>query len=213
MKPYYQDDWAALYHVDCEEFLPTLPDESIELVFTDPPYQKKYEWLYGVLGAESQRLLVDTGNLVTLCGHYQVLDVGREIERCGLRFWWMCGLLQTDRTRMAGKWINIWWKPILWFVKRARRLDNTSMLPNDIVKGIKEKGQHPWQQPVNLAVDWIKGTTLPGEVVLDPMAGSGTTLVAAKLMDRQSIGIEIEEEACEISAGRLEAAEAGSLCQ
>ena len=45
--------------------------------------------------------------------------------------------------------------------------------------------------------------TKPGELVVDPFMGSGTTLLAAKEEGRKSIGIEIEEEYCEIAANRL----------
>lgn len=44
MKPYYQDKWVTIYHGDCREILPQLPDKSVELAFADPPFNvgKKY---------------------------------------------------------------------------------------------------------------------------------------------------------------------------
>ena len=62
---------------------------------------------------------------------------------------------------------------------------------------------HPCPFPETLVSRCLMGTTAPGDVVLDPFAGSGTTLVAAKAMDRKAIGIELEERYCEVAANRL----------
>jgi len=62
---------------------------------------------------------------------------------------------------------------------------------------------HPNEKPRDLATDFVEWTTLPGDLVLDPFMGSGTTLVAAKNLGRRAIGIEIEERYCEIAANRL----------
>lgn len=205
MRPYYQDGWVELYHGDSRELLPeVVPDDSVELILTDPAYPKKFKWCFPFIGEHGKRILVDTGSLVTLCGHYQVLSAGHAIEEF-LRFWWMCGLGQTDRTRFPGIWVEIRWKPALWFVQRTRRLDLTSNLPCDLLQGAgNNKNYHKWQQPLNWFEHWLVRLTLPGEMIVDPFAGACTTLVAAKKNDRQAIGIEIDEETCEIAAKRLE---------
>jgi len=63
--------------------------------------------------------------------------------------------------------------------------------------------EHPAVMPLQLATDHIQTWTLPGDTVLDPFAGSGTALLAAKNLGRKAIGIEIEEKYCEIAAQRL----------
>lgn len=62
---------------------------------------------------------------------------------------------------------------------------------------------HPTQKPVELLRPIIAYSCRVGGLVLDPFAGSGSTLVAAKEINRQAIGIEIEEKYCEIAAKRL----------
>lgn len=62
---------------------------------------------------------------------------------------------------------------------------------------------HPSPKPVGVMEDLLKVTTTVGHIVLDPFMGCGPTLVAAKTLGRQAIGIEIEEKYCEIAANRL----------
>ena len=64
--------------------------------------------------------------------------------------------------------------------------------------------KHPTQKPVALMESLIKLTTQEGQIVLDPFCGSGSTLVAAKKLKRNYIGIEFSEEFCNIARERLE---------
>lgn len=67
----------------------------------------------------------------------------------------------------------------------------------------KERVGYPTQKPILLLEKIIEISTDEGDLVLDPFCGSGTTLVAAKLMNRKFIGIDISKEACELSETRL----------
>lgn len=66
-----------------------------------------------------------------------------------------------------------------------------------------ETGNHPAPFPIKLAMRCIRLSTWPGEVVLDPFMGSGSSLVAAKQLGRKAIGIELSERYCEIAVSRL----------
>jgi site-specific DNA-methyltransferase (adenine-specific) len=67
----------------------------------------------------------------------------------------------------------------------------------------KERVGYPTQKPINLLEKIIELVTDKGDLVLDPFSGSGTTLVASKLMDRRFIGIDINAEAVQLSKSRI----------
>jgi hypothetical protein len=72
------------------------------------------------------------------------------------------------------------------------------------VSGLERSGAgHPAPFPVELAARCIRLSTWPGETVLDPFAGSGSTLVAARDLGRRAIGIERSERYCELAVRRL----------
>lgn len=74
------------------------------------------------------------------------------------------------------------------------------------VGGEQETGYHPAPFPESLARDHILSWSTPGDLVLDPMAGSGTTLKMAKMLDRRFIGIDCAFQYCKIAQRRVDAA-------
>ena len=81
--------------------------------------------------------------------------------------------------------------------------DDSLAVPNLQSLGPPRDRQHPNEKPLDLPARFIAWTTMPGDLVLDPFMGSGTTLVAAKNLVRKAIGIELDERYCEIAARRL----------
>jgi site-specific DNA-methyltransferase (adenine-specific) len=63
-------------------------------------------------------------------------------------------------------------------------------------------GMHSCQKPLGLMQELIQRLTNPGDVIADPFAGSGTTLLAAKELGRRAVGVELEEKNCETIAAR-----------
>ncbi len=109
------------------------------------------------------------------------------------------------------------WEAILWYFKEtfARtvpegmegwrdKLGNWPALVSNVWTVRPEmRDGHPAPFPVEVAARCIRLSTWPGETVLDPFMGSGSTLVAAKQLGRKAIGIELSERYCEIAANRL----------
>jgi site-specific DNA-methyltransferase (adenine-specific) len=76
-----------------------------------------------------------------------------------------------------------------------------------------ENTDHPTQKPEKLLAKIILASTNPGDLILDPFAGSGTTAVAAKKLGRNFVAIESDENYCLLAAKRLELAEIDNAIQ
>ncbi|MDA8123439.1 MAG: DNA methyltransferase [Deltaproteobacteria bacterium] len=81
--------------------------------------------------------------------------------------------------------------------------DDGVAIPNVIRLSPPRFRSHPNEKPVSLVTQFIEAHTLPGQIILDPFCGSGTTLVAAKMLGRRYIGIDIEKKYCDITEERL----------
>ena len=207
--PYYQDDAVTLYHGDCREILPDLP--AVDLVLTDPPYgigdsaTRKNDYIGFVdsgsnldalvLGAVLQ--LIDSAPLVVLTPG--VANVWRYPRPSWILCW------STPAGAGSGPWGFCCWQPVLVYGKDPWLSEGRGRRP-DLIQHTEsaEKNGHPCPKPIGL---WNKlihrvWPSMRG-VALDPFAGSGTTLRAAKDRGGKAIGIEIEERYCEIAAKRM----------
>lgn len=87
---------------------------------------------------------------------------------------------------------------------RRKYATYTHAQPNNLLKFARDfDTNHPTQKPVALMEYLIRTYTQPGDLVLDPFAGSGTTLVAARNLQRRYIGVELQAEYVEVARKRL----------
>ena len=155
------------------------------------------------IAEQAARLLVPGGSLLTLCGHYQVPTVANTMSE-HLEYWWLAGMGHgSSLQRMHGARVAVAWKPALWFVKDFHRGPRTGKFPVDLLNGERDKAHHEWGRPVSWFAHWIERLTEPGEIILDPTSGAGTTLVAATEKGRRAIGVEIDFDSCRTAAKRL----------
>jgi len=209
MKPYYQDDYATIYLGDCREILPQL--EPVDLVLTDPPYgineaagkNKSRSKLaiskdYGNSDWDKKRVDNDIILLALGLSKRSIIFGGNYYsdiltpQSCWLV--WDKENGETDFADCELAWTNL---------KQAVRLRRHRW--HGMLRKGNEERKHPTQKPLDLMKWCIQKADKDGEnnLILDPFMGSGTTLVAAKNLNRKSIGIEIEEKYCEIAAKRL----------
>jgi site-specific DNA-methyltransferase (adenine-specific) len=105
-------------------------------------------------------------------------------------------------TQLWQRKVNTFWKPVLWFVKGAYSGpwigDVALSRPND-----NDKRFHHWGQSESSMADLIRRCSEPGQVILDPFCGGGTTGVVALDLDRRFIGCDIDDGSVARTLSRL----------
>jgi site-specific DNA-methyltransferase (adenine-specific) len=181
----------GLYLGDFREIGDKIPDESVDLIFTDPPYDMRALDLFDGLGAFAARVLRPGGSLVAYVGHVQLPSCLPALAK-HLRYWWTCACVHGGQcSRLDQMGIVAGWKPIVWFVKETRG-DKLTFV-NDTVTSQREKSHHEWQQSEDEARYFINLLTQPDDFVVDPFCGGGTTPVACIKSGRKWASFEIDE--------------------
>jgi site-specific DNA-methyltransferase (adenine-specific) len=219
MKPYYEEPGITIYHGDCREILPMLP--KVDLVLTDPPYGIN---LGNHLGARDNRTdhvlikgsyasyedsLENLRNIVIPAVEMAINGATRGIVFCAGQH-----IGEYPKAASVGGFFfpaaqgrNCWGfnscaTALLY--GPGCRVELGSKATMISVTEASPKNGHPCPKPLRAIQHFVDLGSEPGNLILDPFMGSGTTLVAAKRLGRRAIGIEIEEKYCEIAARRLE---------
>lgn len=272
---YSPDAAVVLFHGDVSEFLKSIPDETVQLVVTSPPYNlgKAYENRVSIesyleeqkpIIAELARVLKKSGSICWQVGnfvsdgevfpldilYYPIFkDLGLRLRN---RIVWHFGHGLHASKRFSGRY-----ETILWFTKTDEYVFNLDPLrvpskypgkrhfkgpnkgkpsgnpsgknPSDVweilqrdweqelwdIPNVKanhpEKTLHPCQYPVELAERCVLGLTNEDDWVLDPYAGVGTSLIAAQMHNRRTMGSEKETEYIEVALQRIKSLWAGAL--
>jgi hypothetical protein len=199
-KPYYQDDWVTIYHGDCREILPTVKAEAL---ISDPVWP----------GATA---VIPGSEDPVILWHSAVDAAPPSVQRVAVHLG--CDSDPAMLTGMPWPFVRICWLEIVFPHCKGRILYGSDVaylygtappgrqvVPGrctDPASGGKE-ADHPCPRKIR-HVQWlVKWWSASDDVIVDPFMGSGTTLRAAKNLNRKAIGIEIEEKYCEIAANRM----------
>lgn len=194
----------GLYHGDFRKIGDKIPDASVDLIFTDPPYDRKAIELFDGLGEFASRVLRPGGSLIAYVGHIQLPDALTDLSK-HLRYWWTCGCFHSEaKARMTEYGIVAGWKPMVWFVKETRGDKRTFV--TDVVTGAREKSHHEWQQAVSEARYFIGLLTERDGFIVDPFCGGGTTPVACVELGRKWAAFEIDEARLATASERIKEA-------
>lgn len=207
--PYHDEDGITLYCADWRDLWPI----DAAVIVTDPPYGIAYD----SKRAKRERIVgdEDTGlrdQLLEEWGERPALVFGTWRARRPLAR----ALLVWDKQLGPGMGdLSMPWGPGHeeiyvrgdGWVKAGKRQSN--VLPfKGFAARAGDRPDHPTPKPTELMIHLLE--RCPAGVVLDPFAGSGGTLVAAKILGRQAIGVEIDETYCELIVNRLRATPKGA---
>lgn len=215
---------------DCLEVMREMPDESIDLIVTDPPYKltgggkgdgANSKRPKGMLSTNEQKLfkvpefsewLPDLYRILKPSGHCYIFTNVKNLNK-----------LITESTKAGFSFTNllVWVKnnntPSQYYMKNCEYVLFLYKRPAkwicdiggsktahhfDNVLGNKV---HPTEKPVDLLEFYIKNSSKVGDIVLDPFVGSGSTAVAALRAKRNFIGIELDKQYVEIAERRIQA--------
>ncbi len=187
---------------DCQELIRQIPDESIDLIFTDPPYPKEFLPLYSWLAREAARVLKPGGFLMAYAGGMYKHEVMMALGQYLTYFWDYVALDSGAGTVVWPRKTVARHKSILAYSKGTGKPRCNTL---DVWNGSgKDKRYHSWGQDVTTARYYIDCFSRQGQIVLEPFTGGGTTCVASKLINRHYIGFELSPESAEIARERLD---------
>lgn len=208
MKPYYQDELTVLFHGDAREVLSD-NDLSAEAIVVDPVWPNAVQELQG--SEDPLGLLRDVLSLTPESVKRTVVHLGCDSDPRILTavperfpFFRVCWL-EYVRPHYKGRLLYTGDVGYVFGTPPDSR-KGAHVMPGRFIQTDAQKRdpEHPCpRQPQH--VSWLLGWYAPTGTVLDPLCGSGTTLVEAKTRGLASIGIEIEERYCERAAFKLEA--------
>lgn len=214
-----------LFSLDAVEFLRGLPDASVDLVVTDPPYESlekhravgtttrlknskasSNQWFdifpdgrFPELLREVHRVLRKNRHFYLFCNAETMFVVKPLAEAAGFKFW---KPLVWDKQKIGmGYHYRARYEFILFFEKGKRRLNDLGV--PDVLEAARVWQGYPTEKPADLIEVLVKQSTQEGELVIDPFMGSGSTGVAAARHARSFMGNDTCDEALQITRERL----------
>lgn len=215
----------TIQQIDAVSYLKNLPDASVDLVITDPPYESlekhrktgtttrlkiskgsSNEWFsifpnnrFEELFTELFRVLKKNSHFYMFCDAETMFVAKPIAEKVGFKFW--KPLVWDKQSIGMGYHYRNRYEFILFFEKGKRKLHNLGI--SDILEVKKIKNGYPTEKPVSLAETLISQSTDEGQVVCDPFAGAGFVGVAAKNLKRDYYLNDISQKAVDLMTENL----------
>jgi len=179
-----------------------IDNNSIDHIITDPPYGQDFFNLWEDLATFADNKLKENGFLITYAGNIHIPKYHQFLGQ-KLDYYWTLALIHNGpNQRISYTAVQSGYKPILVYQKPPMNKPKTDV--SDIVQGSgREKDHHKWQQGLDELSQIIKDFTEPNDLICDPMAGSGTTIIASIKNNRRAMGIEKQDKHFQAMKDRL----------
>lgn len=208
---------------DCLEIMKKIPEKSIDLIVTDPPYKTTCRGNAGSSGGMFQKdinkrgrvfsyndiktesyaelfykVLKDGSHCYIMTNHVNLIDMLKKFTDAGFHF--IKCLIWDKHKKIMGQYYMSQFEYILFFRKgKGIKINNcsTSDILSIPIKKLKDedgKNLHDTEKPVKLMKILIENSSNENEIVLDPFAGIASTGIACKKLNRKFVGIEIDEK-------------------
>jgi len=182
---------------DFREVLADVPDGSVDVVLTDPPYPAEFLPLWGDLGVFARRVLKPNGLLVAMSGQLHMPEV-IPLLGASLPYRWTIAYLMPGAAKVVhARKVNTMWKPVLVYGGNGRRLFDVARSET------ADKTHHGWGQSETGMAEILRLVADPGQTICDPFTGGGTTAVVALAAGCPFVGAEIDKATYEMARRRL----------
>jgi tRNA G10 N-methylase Trm11 len=185
---------------DCRELAKRIPDESIDLIFTDPPYPREFLPLYGWLAREAARVLAPGGLCIVMCGHSYLPDIFASMTVHLVYHWAFCMDTAGPTCAVHQRKVSTSWRPILSFSRGA--YDGRWITMDRFPSLHRDKSYHVWGQSENSAQFFVQA--INARLVWDPFTGGGTVPAVCKMLGRNWTAFEIDPTTADIARKRVE---------
>lgn len=222
-----------LYQGDCLEYIKSLADASVDLIVTDPPYKVTPKGCAGTTGGmiakkqnmigmvfehndiepkdyapEFYRVLKDGSHCYVMTNHINLISMLNSFSDVGFHF--IKSLIWKKDNKIMGRFYMSQFEYILFFRKgKGVQINNCGTsdileVPNKKHKDADGKNLHDTEKPVELMEILVENSSKPGDLVMDPFMGVGSTGLACKHLDRNFIGIELDKNYFDLATQRIE---------
>ena len=186
---------------DFEEVFADIKDGSVDCIITDPPYPKEFLECWTKLSRFAKRVLKPNGFCIAYSGQMHLPEVMKRMSE-NLDYYWTFSVYHEGLTQIVnGVNLICRWKPVLIFQNQKKKINNT--FQDYFISEKREKNSHDWQQSLTGVSYLVEMFTNPNDLILEPFAGSGTTIKAAINKNRRIIASEINENTYNICKSTL----------